>query len=118
MIVSGGTGKEGFSEARVMADYLIERRKLPRTAAILDELGNTTLATAQNSAAIMRQRSLSSVVVVTQYFHVTRSRYALHQAGIATVRSAHARYLEWRDLYSVAREVIALPIYWFLSPRQ
>ncbi|MCX9156517.1 YdcF family protein [Niveibacterium sp. 24ML] len=118
VIVSGGTGKEGFSEARVMADYLIDQRKLPRTAIILDEMGNTTQATAQNSAAIMRQRGFTRAIVVTQYFHVTRSRYALHQAGVVTVHSAHARYLEWRDLYSVAREVIALPTYWIASGSQ
>lgn len=118
VIVSGGTGREGFSEARVMAGYLIDRRKLPRTVVILDELGNTTQATAQNSATIMRRHGFTSAIVVTQYFHITRSRYALHQAGVATVHSAHARYFEWRDLYSVTREVVALPTYWIASRSQ
>ena len=88
---------------------------MPREAIILDEYGNTTQATALNSAAIMKQRGLASAVVVTQYFHITRSRLALRRAGVAMVSTAHARYFEMRDLYSIAREAIALPIYWLTS---
>ncbi|MFX7825239.1 YdcF family protein, partial [Acinetobacter baumannii] len=54
IIVSGGTGKEGFSEAQVMAAYLSEVQTVPRSAILLDEQGNTTMATAVNSAAIMQ----------------------------------------------------------------
>src|SRR5262249_55380336 len=111
----GGTGKEGRSEARVMADYLAGQKKVPREAIIVDEYGNTTQATAQNSAAIMKERGLTSAVVVTQYFHITRTRHALRQAGVAIVSTAHARYFEMRDLYSIAREAIALPVYWLAS---
>jgi len=115
VIVSGGTGKEGRSEARVMADYLADQKKVPREAIILDEYGNNTQATAQNSAAVMTERGLTSAVVVTQYFHITRARYALRRAGVAMVCTAHARYFEMRDLYSIAREALALPAYWLAS---
>lgn len=111
VIVSGGIGKEGFSEAKVMAEYLISQWKVPPEAIILDEHGNTTRDTAQNSVAIMSARGLTSALVVTQYFHVTRSRYALHRAGIATVHTASPLYFEVRDLYSIARELVALPAY-------
>ena len=115
VIVSGGTGKEGLSEARVMADYLAGQKTVPREAIILDEYGDTTKATAQNSASIMKERGLTSAVVVTQYFHISRTRYALRRAGVAIVHTAHARYFEMRDLYSIAREAIALPVYWLTS---
>lgn len=115
IIVSGGTGVEGFSEARVMATYLAERQAIPRTALLLDEGGNTTEATARNSAAIMRARGFESAVVVTQFFHLTRSRYALGRAGIDTVYTAHADYFEARDAYSLARELAALPAYWLAA---
>src|SRR5262245_27204271 len=85
VIVSGGTGNEGRTEARVMADYIAGQKRVPRKAIILDEHGNTTQATAQNSAAIMKERGLTSAVVVTQYFHITRSRLALRRAGVAMV---------------------------------
>ena len=54
VIVSGGTGDEGFNEAIVMATYLADRQSIPRTAILLDEHGNTTEATALNSVAIMK----------------------------------------------------------------
>lgn len=118
VIVSGGIGKEGFNEARVMADYLIDLGAIPRESILLDEKGNTTKDTALNSSALMTANGLNSAVVITQYFHVSRSKYSLRQAGIKTVYSAHADYFEWRDFYSIAREVIALPIYWLDSFRR
>ncbi|HYD98752.1 MAG TPA: YdcF family protein [Alphaproteobacteria bacterium] len=112
VIVSGGTGVEGFSEARVMVDYLADRHAVPREAILLDEHGVDAEATARNSAAIMQAHGLKSALVVTQYFHIPRSRYALRRAGIGTVHPAHARFFEARDLYSTAREMAALPAYW------
>ena len=112
VIVSGGTGVEGFSEARVMARYLTERRGVPAAAILLDEFGNDTEATARNSAVIMHAHGYTSALVITQYFHIPRSRLALRQAGIATVHTAHAHFFEARDLYSTARELVALPAYW------
>jgi len=118
VIVSGGTGVEGFSEAQVMARYLSEKRGIPGTAILLDELGNDTEATARNSAAIMQAHGFKSVLVITQYFHVPRCRYALRRADIDTVHAAHAQFFEARDLYSTARELVALPAYWIGGPRK
>lgn len=111
VIVSGGKGVEGYSEAVVMARYLSERQ-VPRDAILLDEHGDDTEATAINSAAIMKAHGFKSALVVTQYFHIVRCRYALRGAGIAPVHAAHARYFDARDVYSTAREVVALPVYW------
>lgn len=113
VIVSGGKGVEGFSEAKVMADYLEQKQSVPRAAILLDEQGNTTEATARNSAAIMKEHGFTSALVITQYFHITRSRYALRRAGIEEVHTAHAHYVEMRDIYSTLREVVAMPVYWF-----
>ncbi|WP_229217429.1 YdcF family protein [Massilia forsythiae] len=118
VIVSGGTGVEGFSEARVMADYLVERRAVPRAAILVDEHGDTTEATARNSAAIMRVHGFDSAMVITQYFHIARCRYALRHAGIQEVHAAHAVYVEPRDAYSTLRELIALPVYWIRDLRR
>jgi len=112
VIVSGGTGKEGYSEAKVMAAYLADRYAVPRSAILEDEHGDTTADTARNGAAIMQAHGFRSALVVTQYFHITRSRYALQREGVATVRTAHADYFDARDVYSMGRELVALPSYW------
>lgn len=107
LIVSGGTGKEGFDEALVMADYLVAQG-VPRAAVLADSAGIDTAATALNVARIGRERRIRSVIVATQFFHVPRTRLALSLAGLEVVGSVHANYFEARDAYSLAREVVAL----------
>lgn len=112
IIVSGGVGKEGFDEAAVMRDYLVESG-IPADVILLDSKGVNTAATAANAQPLMKQHDWRSVLVVTQYFHVTRSVLAMRQAGTAEVYSAGARYFEWRDLYSIPRELVGYAAYWF-----
>jgi vancomycin permeability regulator SanA len=115
VIVSGGIGRSGFDEAAVMKSYLAARG-VPADRIVADSLGVTTAATATSTAAILRRKGWSGVVVVSQYFHIPRCRLALRRVGINPVYSAHARYFEWRDLYSTAREVVGYPAY-FLGAR-
>ncbi len=111
LIVSGGAGTEGFNEAIVMRDYLF-RRGVPLSGIIVDEFGYNTDETAKNCAAIMLLKGFKSVIIVTQYFHISRTRMALRLHDIKNVHSAHAHYFEIRDIYSTAREAVALPAYW------
>jgi uncharacterized SAM-binding protein YcdF (DUF218 family) len=87
----------------VMRDYLVAQG-VPADRVILDSHGDTTFASAQNTRAIAVQRHFSSVLVVSQYFHLPRSRLALRRCGFTAVYSARARLFEWRDLYSSLRE--------------
>ena len=112
VIASGGTGKEGFDEASVMRDYLVAHG-IPSDRVIVDSLGTTTFMSAQNTLAIARQQKLSSVFVVSQYFHLPRARLALTRFGISTVYSAHAHFFEVRDVYSSLRELFGYVSYFF-----
>jgi len=104
VIASGGVGKEGFDEAIVMRDYLAAHG-IPKDNVIMDNKGNTTFDSAQNTRRIMQQKHLKSVFVVSQYFHLPRSRLALNRSGIDEVRSASPHFFELRDLYSAPREL-------------
>jgi vancomycin permeability regulator SanA len=106
IIVSGGFGKEGFDEATVMKDYLVAHQ-IPTHVVITDSQGDNTRATAMNSERIMRAHGFKSALVISQYFHIARSRLALQQSGIAPIYTAHANYYDWRDLYATPREVLA-----------
>jgi len=103
IIVSGGFGAEGFEEADVMRDYLVSRN-VPENSIILDKNGYNTHKTAVNTKQIMQSQNMQSVIVVSQYFHITRSRLAFQKAGIENIYAAHANYFELRDAYSVLRE--------------
>ena len=111
IIVSGATGKEGHDEAVVMAAYLAAQG-VPPAAVLTDSAGVDTAATARNIAALTAQHPVKSVLVATQYFHVPRTRLALQRAGVRVVGQAHARHVEWRDAYSLAREVVGFAVYW------
>ena len=104
ILVSGGTGVEGVPEGTAMKQWLVARG-VPETAVIVDDLGVDTGATARNTAVLMRARGLRSVIVVSQYFHISRTRLAFAKAGLDDVGSAHPAYFEARDLYSIAREI-------------
>jgi vancomycin permeability regulator SanA len=110
IIVSGGVGKEGFDEAVVMRDYLVSHG-VPAGRIVLDSLGVTTLASAKNAARIAQERNLTSVFVVSQYFHIPRVRLALARCHVSVVHAAHAHFFEWRDIYSSARETAGYASY-------
>jgi vancomycin permeability regulator SanA len=110
VIVSGGVGSEGFDEAEVMKRYLIEKG-LPEGSIHVDSGGATTRLTARNASRMMRENGWQSAMVVTQYFHVPRTRLALKRSGVTPVFSAHAQYFERRDVYSIAREVAGYGAY-------
>jgi len=55
----------------------------------------------------MRARGLRSVVAVSQYYHLTRTKLALRRFGVADVHGAHAPIeLELREPWSLLRELV------------
>ena len=112
IIVSGGVGKTGFNEAEVMASYLAESG-IDSDRIVIDPTGVNTRATAENASRIMEDEGWRSAIVATQFFHISRSRMALKQAGIDPVTTVHADYHESRDFFGLGREVPAYIKYWF-----
>jgi vancomycin permeability regulator SanA len=110
ILVSGGTGKEGFDESAVMRDYLV-KGGLPEQAVSADPKGVTTEATCANARAFMEAEDLKTAAVVTQYFHVLRARWSCSAEGIEVSGARAPRFFELRDLYSLARETVAVPAY-------
>ena len=91
IIVSGGFGAEGFEEADVMRDYLISRN-VPAQDIILDKDGYNTYKTAVNTRAITAANNFKSVTIVSQYFHIMRTRLAFQKLRIENITAAHADY--------------------------
>jgi vancomycin permeability regulator SanA len=110
VIVSGGTGKEGVDEATAMEVFLVQAGLLSEALAI-DSRGVTTEATCRNAPLLMQARGWRTADVVTQYFHIVRARSACREAGVAVVGAVAPRFYEARDVYSLFREVVAVPVY-------
>lgn len=107
VFVSGGIDASGTDEAQSMCRYLV-RRGVPPGSIVVDHAGNDTWSTARNASAFMRNRGLSSALVVTQYFHLPRAIFALKRFGVREVSGAYPAFWEVRDVYSIAREVPAI----------
>ena len=104
IFVSGGLGKEGHLEGSKMKEYLVSKN-VPEDQIYVDNKGNNTRLTAQNFSKQFPE--CKSVLVVTQFFHVTRSKLALTQAGVNQVYGFSPDYYEWRDIYATFREIPA-----------
>jgi vancomycin permeability regulator SanA len=106
VMVSGGLGKEGHLEGDVMAQYL-HSHGIPASSILIDNQGTTTWATAENYKKMHDAHGFESVIVVSQFFHLSRSRLALEKQGVRNIGTAHAQYFELRDSYATIREVPA-----------
>lgn len=110
LIVSGGLGWEGYDEAQVMSVYLVDHG-VPEERIIIDSDGTDTYMTARNASRIMRTNSMHSVLIITQYFHIPRTKLALMRFGVTPVYSVNAMYWGLRDLLYIPREVAAYYYY-------
>lgn len=112
IVVSGGIGEEGFDEAKVMKEYLVNKA-IPAEIILEDSNGYNSYMTAENTSAIMKDLNLESVLVISQYFHISRTKLAFTKLGFEEVYSAHAEIFEVRDFYSIIREFPAYYKYLF-----
>jgi vancomycin permeability regulator SanA len=116
LVVSGASYYNGWNEAAVMRDKLVEMG-VPMNAIVADSNGNTSYDTARNVSALMRERGWTSVIVVSQYFHIVRTDYAFKRFGVENVGHVHAKYFGLRDIWSIAREFPAFYFYIFKDYR-
>jgi vancomycin permeability regulator SanA len=110
VVVSGGVDAEGTDEAIAMKQYLIAQG-LPSPHIFVDSNGRTTYLTAKNLTPLVKAKQWKSVFVISQYFHIPRTRLALQKFGLAPIYAAHANFFELRDFYSIARETIGFGAY-------
>ncbi|MCE9597260.1 MAG: YdcF family protein [Spirochaetia bacterium] len=111
VVVSGGLGVEGHDEAAVMREWLIQNG-VPQSAIIQDSAGKDSIASARRYAELSESRNWMPPIVVTDYFHITRSKLALRLAGVHGAFSAHAPLRPHiKELYYIPREFFAFYYY-------
>lgn len=115
IVVSGGRDPGSPFEAEAMKRYLVERG-VPADVIVEDRGGENTHLSARFTAEYMQQHGLRSVIAVSQYYHISRSKLALRRFGVAEVRGAHAvMVLEAREPWSLLRELVGYYTYLFLK---
>lgn len=103
LLVSGGLGKEGFCEGDKMRDYLLTQG-VPDSVIIVDNQGDNTQQTVRNAVRLRPQLRFCSIIVVSQFYHISRTKMLFRRAGFVAVSGASPWYFEWRDAYSLLRE--------------
>ncbi|GHB79792.1 hypothetical protein GCM10008107_31520 [Psychrosphaera saromensis] len=112
LIVSGGIGKEGFDEAKIMARYLLNNG-VNRGDILIDSNGYNTNMTSINAFKLVGVES--SVVAISQQYHISRAKMSLSNIGFKEIYGFSPDYTEFRDVYAYLREVAAWCKYWLLS---
>lgn len=113
IIVSGAVWTGNYNEPAGMRRYLIEQG-VPAKNIIEDPRGVNTYHTAINTLATMRERNIRSVTIVTDFYHILRTRLAFSLTGIEDARSVYARApIDAAVLFSVGRDTVAFYRYLF-----
>ena len=82
VVVTGGKQpSDRFTEAEPTARYIADRG-IPSEAIALESAGRSTNESLANTADLLEQRGLDSVVVVTDPYHALRSRLIAHDVGL------------------------------------
>jgi vancomycin permeability regulator SanA len=110
---SGGVGNHPPSEARVMADLLLQAG-VAASSILLDEASTDTLSSVRNCTRILRALpAFGEVVICTDVYHIPRCRWLFYLYGIRSrpgqVESGRTANTTLRWMYYHVREVFALP---------
>lgn len=110
IITTGGYGKEiKFSEGGVGRDYL-ESRGIGDRHLIAETQGDNSAESAQRVATIMRTNGMKSCIVVTDNYHVFRTKRLLESYGITAYTSPRphtAPITRWARTQLVMREALS-----------
>ncbi len=106
IMVSGGKGEYGVNEGDGMKRYLLQHQ-VPPAAIIVDNNGINTWFTVRDFMAIKGSLHFRSAIVVTSYYHITRTKYSFRKLGFYNVKgvASYARF--WQDGYGIVREFFA-----------
>jgi uncharacterized SAM-binding protein YcdF (DUF218 family) len=118
IIVSGGKGwDEEISEAAAMRQFMISRG-VPAASVYIEEQSKNTFQNLAYSQAIMREKSLSSAIIVSNASHIRRALALANQLGMQATGSAapmaNNLYLTTKQY---AREGAAMVSLLFMEPK-
>jgi uncharacterized SAM-binding protein YcdF (DUF218 family) len=109
LLLSGG-GRHARTEADAMGEIAIANG-VPERAILLEPTSRNTYENAVETARLMRARGLSSVVLVSDRYHLPRARLQFRRAGLAVVATDHPPSRGWRhELPMWVRELAAFLI--------
>lgn len=87
VVVTGGNQPgDRFTEAGTSAQYLVDHG-VPASAIVQEDEGRTTYQSLRSVADLLAERSVRSVVIVTDPYHALRARLIANEVGLVAVTS-------------------------------
>jgi vancomycin permeability regulator SanA len=108
IMVSGGRGKKAgnYPEGLAMKHYLISRG-VPPDRIIEDDDGEDTYLTAKDFLPVADSLKISSAIVVSSFYHLTRAKYIIRKLGFSNVHSVASEAFFWNDILGLPRDCVA-----------
>ena len=117
LLVTGGMGEHPPTEAQLMKSLAVEEG-VPAEKIVIEERGTTTFTSVVECVRILRSNNWTAPLVVSDGYHLFRTRFVFRCFGVKTTRSAakgwkHVnRKRTW--LYYYVREAVAVSWYMVL----
>lgn len=110
LILSGGMGDDGLTEAEGMKRYLVDR-SIPPDRLLLEDQARNTAENIVNSKEIILERNWGQIYLVTHDYHMYRALRLAKREGVdATPAPVHSRVL-FTPFYKT-RECLAIIKMW------
>jgi len=102
-------------DAQATTTKFLEEHHVPSSAIIEAGAGKDTGEMAQNVAQVVKDRDLTSIMIIGDYYRMTRTKLALLHAGVGSIAKSHVGSAGFDDALPIAREVGALYSYFYHS---
>ena len=112
VIVSTASSYPSFDSQAGMTKYL-EEHHVPSSAIIEDSGAADSAEMAHDVSELMKAHEFSSVMIVSDYYRMSRIKFALLHAGVSNIAKTHAGSAQLDDAWPIAREVGALYAYFY-----
>lgn len=110
IMVSGGRGAENgdchYPEGEAMKEYLVAHG-VPAGKIIEDNEGWNSYLTAKNFLPVADSLHIGSAIVVSSFYHITRTKYIIRKLGFKNVHGAASHSFYWNDLVGLPRDALA-----------
>jgi vancomycin permeability regulator SanA len=108
IMVSGGMGEYAghYPEGLAMKQYLVARG-VPPDRVVEDNHGENTYLTAKDLLPVADSLHVRSVIVVSSFYHITRSKYIIRKLGFRNVHGDASLAYFWNDLLGLPRDAVA-----------
>ncbi len=119
IIVSGGQGpQEDIPEALAMKRYLVAKG-VPEEKIIMEDKSTSTITNFRNSHEIMKEKgmSVSSVVFITNAYHVYRSSWYAKNEGFLEASHLGTDIIWYTVPMNYMREMLAIVKMWVIDQR-